>query len=75
MRKAKPIRNQLLRLKERTGWSWERICRELHRIMGEEGPCHTTLFRYGEGQVNRPNVIVERWISVGVSKLEKEASS
>lgn len=75
MRKAKPIRDQLLRLKEKTGWSWEKMCRELHRIQGEEGPSHTTLFRYGEGKVNRPNVIVERWISVGVAKLQKEASS
>ena len=51
------------------------MCRELHRIQGEEGPSHTTLFRYGEGKVNRPNVIVERWISVGVAKLQKEVSS
>jgi len=71
MRRAKPIRDRLLRLKEKTGWSWERMCRELHRVMGEEGPSHTTLFRYGEGKVNRPNKLVERWIQAGVSKLLK----
>ena len=45
---------QLLRLKKKTSWSWERMCREMHRVMGEEGPTHTTLFRYASGSQAAP---------------------
>ncbi len=60
--KEKPLSKQLLRLKAKTSWSWERMCREIHRVMGEEGPSHTTLFRYASGRIKRPNVLVERYV-------------
>jgi hypothetical protein len=47
--KEKPLPKQLLSLRKKTAWSWERMCREFHRVMGEEGPSHTTLFRYASG--------------------------
>ena len=35
---------ELLRLKQKTSWSWKRMCHELHRVMGQGGgPSHTTL--------------------------------
>ena len=35
---------ELLRLKQKTSWSWKRMCHEFHRVMGQGGgPSHTTL--------------------------------
>ncbi len=65
---------QLLRLKKNTSWSWERMCREIHRVMGEEGPSHTTLFRYASERVKRPNVLVERYVQQAIHKLTAELS-
>ena len=65
---------QLLRLKKKTSWSWERMCREMHRVMGEEGPTHTTLFRYASGRVKRPHVVVERYVREAIDKLTVELS-
>ncbi len=68
------LSKQLLRLKAKTSWSWERVCRELHRVMGEEGPSHTTLFRYASGRVKRPNVVTERYVREAIHKLTAELS-
>jgi len=50
------------------------MCREMHRVMGEEGPTHTTLFRYASGNVKRPNVITERYVQQALDKLTAELS-
>ncbi len=68
MREA-TLSKQLLRLKKQTSWSWERMCREIHRVMGEEGPSHTTLFRYASGKVKQPNVVTERYVRKAIHKL------
>ncbi len=65
---------QLLSLKKKTSWSWERMCREIHRVMGEEGPSHTTLYRYASGKVKQPNVLVERYVREAIHKLTVELS-
>ncbi len=72
--KEKPLPKQLLSLKKKTSWSWERMCREIHRVMGEEGPSHTTLFRYASGRVKRPNVLVEQYVRQALHKLTVELS-
>ncbi len=72
--KEEPLSKQLLRLKKKTSWSWERMCREMHRVMGEEGPSQTTLFRYASGRVKRPNVIIERYVREAIHKLTAELS-
>jgi len=66
------LSKQLLRLKKKTSWSWERMCREIHRVMGEEGPSHTTLFRYASGKTKRPNVLTERYVQQAIQKLTVE---
>jgi len=63
---------RLLRLKKRTSWSWERMCREFHRVMGREGPSHTTLFRYAIGKVRRRNVLTERYVKEAMDKVTVE---
>ena len=68
------IRMQLMKLKKKTDWSWERMCREMHRVMGEEGPSHTTLFRYATGNVKRHNKVVGRWIKEGADRLTREVT-
>jgi len=68
------LSKQLLRLKKKTSWSWERMCREMHRVMGEEGPTHTTLFRYASGRVKRPHVLVEQYVRQAIDKLTVELS-
>ncbi len=72
--REEPLSKQLLRLKAKTSWSWERVCRELHRVMGHEGPSHTTLFRYASGKVKRPNVIAERYVQQAIQKVTVELS-
>jgi len=70
----KALPKQLLSLKKKMSWSWERMCREIHRVMGEEGPSHTTLFRYASGRIKRPNVLVERYVQQAIHKLTVELS-
>ncbi len=72
--KLKPdeLQKKLLALHKRKKWSWERMCREMHRVMGEEGPAHTTLFRYASGRVKRRNKLTERYISQALAKLRTE---
>lgn len=66
------ITKRLLKLHKRTKWSWERMCREMHRVNGEEGPAHTTLFRYANGRVARPNKLTLRYIERGIDAIEVE---
>jgi len=70
--KEKALSKQLLSLKKQTSWSWERMCREFHRVMGYEGPTHTTLFRYASGRVKRPNALTERYVQQAIQKLTVE---
>ncbi len=72
--KEKSLSKQLLRLKKKTSWSWEKMCREMHRVMGEEGPSHTTLMRYASGRVKRRNVLTERYVQQAIHKLTAELS-
>jgi len=67
--KEETLPKQLLSLKKKTSWSWERMCREMHRVMGEEGPTHTTLFRYASGRVKRPTVVTERYVREAIHKV------
>ena len=78
-RKEETISKQLLSLKKETSWSWERMCREFHRVMGEEGPSHTTLLRYSIGKAQRRHVLAERYVREAIHKVtielaEKELS-
>jgi len=50
------------------------MCREIHRVMGEEGPSHTTLFRYASGKTKRPNVLVEHYVQQAIDKVTAELS-
>ncbi len=72
--REEPLSKQLLSLKKKTSWSWEKMCREMHRVMGEEGPSHTTLFRYASGRVKRPNVLVEQYVRQAIDKVTAELS-
>jgi len=72
--KEKALSKQLLSLKAKTSWSWERLCYEFHRVMGHEGPSHTTLFRYSTGKVKQPNVVTERFVRQAIQKLTAELS-
>ena len=68
------LSKQLLRLRKKTAWSWERMCREFHRVMGYEGPSPTTLFRYASRQTKRPNVLVDQYVRQAIDKLTAELS-
>ena len=72
--KEKPLPKQLLSLKKKTAWSWERMCREIHRVMGHEGPSPITLFRYSRGRVKRPRVLIEQYVRQAIDKLTAELS-
>ena len=66
------ITKRLLRLHKRTKWSWERMCREMHRVNGLQGPSHTTLYRYAAQKVARPNKLTLRYIERGIDGIEAE---
>ena len=68
------LSKKLLNLRAKTSWSWERMCREFHRVMAYEGPSHTTLFRYATKKVKRPNVMAERYVQEAIHKLTVELS-
>jgi len=72
--KEKPLSKQLLSLKAKTSWSWERMCREFHRVMAHDGPTHTTLFRYATRKVKRPNVVTEQYVRKAIHKVTVELS-
>ncbi len=57
------LERKLILLKKKTNWSWERMCREMHVVMGEEGPSHTTLYRYASRKVRRYNILTARYIN------------
>ena len=72
--RKRPLPKQLLGLKAKTSWSWEKVCREFHRVMGYEGGLHATLFRYASGKVKRPNVLTERYVQQAIEKVTAELS-
>jgi hypothetical protein len=72
--KKKTLSKQLLSLKKKTSWSWEKMCREFHRVMAYEGPSHTTLFRYASGKTKRPNVLADQYVRQAIDKLTAELS-
>ena len=72
--KEKTLSKELLNLRKKTSWSWARMYREIHRVMGEEGPSHTTLFRYASGKTKRPNVLVEHYVQQAIDKVTVELS-
>jgi len=63
------LARKLRGLQRREKWSWERMCREMHRVMENEGPAHTTLFRYATLRVRKPNVCTRHWIEKAVERL------
>ncbi len=48
------------------------MCREFHRVMGEEGPSHTTLLRYSIGKAQRRHVVTERYVREAIRKVTVE---
>ncbi|MEE9144197.1 MAG: hypothetical protein V3U06_05445 [Candidatus Binatia bacterium] len=42
--------------------------------MGEEGPSHTTLYRYAKGKGKRQHVVTERWVLQSIEKVTAELS-
>ena len=48
------------------------MCREFHRVMGTEGPSHTTLFRYATGTAKRRHVLTEHYVREAIHKITVE---
>ena len=69
--KRKSIMTRLNALKKKTGWSWEKMAREIHRLNDCDGITHTTLFRLATKK-NKPQPLTEKYIVEGLDKLEKE---
>jgi mannose-1-phosphate guanylyltransferase len=73
--KEKALPQQLLSLKKKTSWSWAKMGREFHRVMGHEGLTHTTLFRYAKGKhTKRPYAVTERYVQQAIQKVTAELS-
>jgi len=72
--KEETLPKKLLSLKKQTSWSWERMAREFHRVMSEDGPSDTTLFRYAKGKGKRANVVIERYVQQAIHKVTVELS-
>ncbi len=52
--------------------TWEKMSREFYRVMGTDGPSHTTFFRYAGGKVKRPNILTERYVQEAIRKITVE---
>jgi len=50
------------------------MSREFHRVMGQQGPSHTTLLRYSTGNVKRRNVVTEQYVREATHKITRELS-
>ncbi len=55
------------------------MCYEFHRVMGSEGPSHTTLLRYATGDAQRRKLVTERYVweaihEITVEFIQKELS-
>ncbi len=72
VQRKEKLTRELLSLKKKTSWSWERMCREFHRVMAHEGPSHTTLFRYATGKARRRNVLTERYVKTAIDRVTVE---
>ncbi len=70
----KALSKELLTLKAKTSWSWERMAREFHRVMGHEGPAYATLHRYASGKIKRPYVVMERYVQQAIYEVTVELS-
>jgi len=69
------LRIDLLKMKKKTGWSWEKMCREFHRVVGHEGVSHTTLWRVSKQRGKpRGHSLAMRFIRQGIDAIKKERS-
>ncbi len=50
------------------------MAREFHRVMSEEGPSDTTLFRYAKGKGKRAHVVIERYVQQAIQRVTVELS-
>ena len=48
------------------------MCQEFRGVMGNEGPAHTTLLRYANGNVKRRNVVTEQYVREAIHKVTVE---
>lgn len=71
MRQGSQIRQQLLDLKAKTGWSWERMARELERAMGAPGLSLSTIFRYAKGKTV-PSGLYARYLREAIRRVTLE---
>ncbi|MCZ6486305.1 MAG: PAS domain S-box protein [Acidobacteria bacterium] len=65
---GKTLATGLRHHREHRSWSWETISQELERAMGQTAPPPTSVFGYSTGEVERPNVLVERYIQEAINK-------
>ncbi len=70
--KEETLSKELLNLRVKTSWTWARVSREFHRVMGYEGPSHTSLFRYATGKVKRPNILAVRYVQEALHRVTVE---
>ena len=68
----KPIAEELIELKTRTCWGWERMSREFGRVMNRPGPAHTTLLRYGAGTVVPSSEMYSRYVREAIRRITLE---
>ncbi|MCH7570306.1 MAG: hypothetical protein IH919_07050 [Deltaproteobacteria bacterium] len=69
------LSKQLLNLRAKTAWNWARICPEFYRVMGHEGPSHTTLLQvHQKNRAKRPNVVTKHYVRQESQKLTVEYS-
>ena len=66
------MQQELLKLKVKTGWSWERMSLEFERVMKQPGPSHTTLFRYATGKARPASQIYTRYVSRAIQRVMRE---
>ena len=70
---GKALATGLRHRREHRSWSLETISQELERAMGQTAPPKTSVFGYSTGAVERPNVLVERYIQEAINRRRIES--
>ncbi len=71
MKKKNDLKYALTLLKERTGWSYEKMCRMMCIVMNEDGVSHTTLYRIIHG-VHAPHNTTRMWVRNAIEAVTKD---
>lgn len=65
------LSEELLNLKEDTGWSWNEMANQVEYALEMRGPSGSSLFRYAKGQAH-PSGMVEQTVLTAIQRIREQ---